>query len=114
MNTKWMPILAGVLVLTIPLMTGYQPVVAAPVEELKLVQSTWGHSVPIPRFELTLALDWVKLVYDPLFGTTLDGRLSPEHGLATRWERTRDSLTWTIYLRKGVKFHDGVELTAKD
>jgi peptide/nickel transport system substrate-binding protein len=25
-----------------------------------------------------------------------------------------DALTWTFYLRKGIKFHDGVELTAKD
>ena len=27
---------------------------------------------------------------------------------------SRDALTWTLHLRKGVKFHDGVELTAKD
>lgn len=27
---------------------------------------------------------------------------------------TPDGLTWTFYLKRGIKFHDGVELTAKD
>ncbi len=114
MKAKWTSFLAGVVALTMILSTGYQPVVAASVEELKLVQSGWGHGVPIPRFELSQGMDWLKLLYDPLFGTTPDGKLSPEHGLAAKWEMTRDGLTWTIHLRKGVKFHDGVELTAKD
>jgi peptide/nickel transport system substrate-binding protein len=34
-------------------------------------------------------------------------------GLAERWEATDDK-TYTFYLRKGVKFHDGSPLTAED
>lgn len=32
--------------------------------------------------------------------------------LATSWETSTDSLTWTFHLREGVKFHDGEPLTA--
>jgi peptide/nickel transport system substrate-binding protein len=32
--------------------------------------------------------------------------------LATSWEKSADSLTWTFHLREGVKFHDGEPLTA--
>jgi oligopeptide transport system substrate-binding protein len=35
-------------------------------------------------------------------------------GLAQFWKASRDNLTWTFMLRKGVKFHDGRELTADD
>jgi len=42
----------------------------------------------------------------------LDG--SPVPGLAERWETSADGLAWTFYLRKGVKFHNGDEMTAED
>lgn len=32
--------------------------------------------------------------------------------LAERWEASNDLLTWTFYLRQGVKFHDGTDLDA--
>jgi len=34
--------------------------------------------------------------------------------LATKWDVSKDGKTYTFYLRKGVKFHDGTEVTAKD
>jgi peptide/nickel transport system substrate-binding protein len=34
-------------------------------------------------------------------------------GLARRWTISRDSLTYTFFLRKGVRFHDGTPLTAQ-
>ncbi len=35
-------------------------------------------------------------------------------GLATSWSVADDDKTWTVNLRQGVKFHDGVEFTADD
>jgi peptide/nickel transport system substrate-binding protein len=46
------------------------------------------------------------------------GDINPEKiepDLAERWERSKDGLVWTFYLRKGVKFHKGYgEMTAED
>jgi len=51
-----------------------------------------------------------KHVFDAL--VSVDERGRPGPGLAS-W-RTPDPLTWEFTLRKGVKFHDGSELTADD
>lgn len=38
-----------------------------------------------------------------------------EHtGLAERWEYTPDRLHWTFYLRRDLRWHDGVPVTARD
>jgi peptide/nickel transport system substrate-binding protein len=54
-------------------------------------------------------------VADHIFGTLLNTdakqRLVP--GIAESW-RAIDDLTWEFKLRKGIKFHDGSELTAED
>lgn len=44
----------------------------------------------------------------------LDENLNPKPELAESWESNTDGTEWTFHLRKGVKFHDGKELTAKD
>ncbi len=51
-------------------------------------------------------------LYDTLVYPTKTGEVVPH--LAERWDVSPDGLTWTFYLRKGVKFHDGKELTAED
>jgi peptide/nickel transport system substrate-binding protein len=50
-------------------------------------------------------------VFDALTHVDEDARLIP--GLAVSW-RAIDPLTWEFRLRRGVKFHDGSELTADD
>ncbi|HEY6240685.1 MAG TPA: ABC transporter substrate-binding protein [Burkholderiales bacterium] len=50
-------------------------------------------------------------VFDALTHVDEDTRLIP--GLAVSW-RAIDPTTWEFRLRRGVKFHDGTELTAED
>ena len=50
-------------------------------------------------------------IFDKLVRMDPDSQMIP--GLATSW-KTIDPMTWEFKLRKGVKFHDGSELTAED
>jgi peptide/nickel transport system substrate-binding protein len=49
--------------------------------------------------------------YEPLVGS--DATLRPIPALATAWENP-DPLTWTFHLRRGVRFHSGRPLRARD
>ena len=53
-----------------------------------------------------------ELVYDSMYELNLDGSFSLS--LAESVERSQDGLVYTYKLHKGVKFHDGKPLTAKD
>ncbi len=48
------------------------------------------------------------------FLVRVDNNLIPYPDLATGWSASKDGLTWTFPLRKGVKFHSGKEFTAAD
>ena len=52
------------------------------------------------------------LMFEPLLGIDLKGNLRP--ALAEAWEVSKDGKLYTIRLRKGVKFHNGQEMTAED
>jgi len=60
----------------------------------------------------TLSTRLLEIVFDGLIG--LDDQFEAKPRLAESWERSQDERTWTFHLRTGVKFHDGVELTADD
>lgn len=51
-------------------------------------------------------------IYEGLVVIDSKGNIVP--GLAESWDISDDGLVYTFYLRKGVKFHDGHELTAAD
>ncbi|NQS88233.1 ABC transporter substrate-binding protein [Patescibacteria group bacterium] len=61
--------------------------------------------------------DWTESmaminIYDPLVFPSSTGEMEPK--LATNWTASPDGLTYTFTIRKGVKFHDGSEVTAED
>ena len=52
-----------------------------------------------------------RMMYENL--VRFDEKLKLVPGLATKWEQSKDGLTWTFFLRKGVKFHDGTPFNAE-
>ena len=44
----------------------------------------------------------------------LDENLKPAPDIAQRWGVSDDGMTYTFFLRRGVKFHDGSEVKAED
>jgi peptide/nickel transport system substrate-binding protein len=93
-----------------------------------LTSAAWGQA----KSELTVALSsfsaetldpvlqghnvkyYLSPMFDYLVGTTPDGQPSPAAGIATKWENSADHKRWTFHLRKGVKFHNGDDLTSED
>jgi peptide/nickel transport system substrate-binding protein len=54
-------------------------------------------------------------MYDPLlYPKVVEGSMEPGPHVATSWRVTDGGKTYTFQLRKGIKFHDGKELTADD
>jgi len=58
-----------------------------------------------------LTLSVLRNLYDALTAFDAGNRVGP--ALAESWENP-DELTWIFHLRRGVSFHDGRELTARD
>lgn len=52
-----------------------------------------------------------RMMYENI--AKFDPKLKIVPGLATKWEQSKDGFTWTFYLRKGVKFHDGTPFNAE-
>ena len=53
-------------------------------------------------------------MYDVVIGSNGQGAFSKDTGLAHDWEMSPDGKTHTIYMRQGIKFHNGEEVTAHD
>jgi peptide/nickel transport system substrate-binding protein len=114
-------------------MSRTSPVIAASLLFLALVAlAPAGSALAQTKPELTVALSsfstetldpalgghivkyYLSMMFDYLVGSTLDGQPSPAGGIATKWENSPDHKRWTFHLRKGVKFHNGDDLTSED
>ena len=56
---------------------------------------------------------WIaELCLDPFVSVAPDG--SPAEGIAKKWDVSSDGLTYTFYMRDGIKYQDGTTMTADD
>jgi ABC-type transport system substrate-binding protein len=77
---------------------------------------TWGRAFKARARDPHLVNNLQEVVLarqcmEPLLELELDGKFRPI--LAESWRVSRDGLTWTFDLRKGVKFHDGTPFEAE-
>ncbi len=60
----------------------------------------------------SISMSLLELIFNRLVRINSKGHI--ESDLAKSWELSKDKLTYTFHLRKGVLFHDGIECTAED
>ncbi|MCX5701617.1 MAG: ABC transporter substrate-binding protein [Candidatus Omnitrophica bacterium] len=60
----------------------------------------------------SVSMSLLDLIFNRLVRIGSKGEIEPD--LAESWDISSDGLVYTFYLRKGVRFHDGVECTADD
>ena len=86
---------------------------AAPVQaaDLKIAMSSPPTSMDPHFYNLFSNINVSEHVFDTLIKLDPDSRVIP--GLAESWKLLNDT-TWEFKIRKGVKWHDGTELTTED
>jgi peptide/nickel transport system substrate-binding protein len=85
---------------------------AKPEGTLVIALATLGGEVLIPFMGTSSNKPHWDLLYDYLIDVSADGKMIP--ALASKWTVSKDRKVWAFDLRKGVKFHNGDELTAED
>ena len=104
------------LVLTLLSLLGGPAVVATAADKdtLVIALDTLGSQVMDPIADTRAPhAHYHAPVWDSLVGFDLEkGGIGP--GVAERWERAADGRSWTFYLRKGQRFHNGDPLTGHD
>jgi peptide/nickel transport system substrate-binding protein len=101
-----------VLFVTSCMLAGGTP--AALAEDLTVALSSLSTETLDPILGGHIVKFYLDQIFDYLVGMTADGQLSADGGIATRWEASADHKRWTFYLRRGVKFHNGDDLTSED
>jgi peptide/nickel transport system substrate-binding protein len=95
-------VLTSALALTLP---------TAGAADLKIAVAADITSMDPHFFNLFPNNNMAEHIFDKLVQMDPDSKMIP--GIATSWKPI-DATTWEFKLRKGVKFHDGSELTAED
>ena len=87
------------------------PTVQAQIPELVIGIGTDADTLNPQEQTTSLMINMVELLYDTLFYQNPDGKLEPR--LASKVDVSKDGLTYTIHLTKGLKFSDGTPFDAK-
>ncbi|MFC2025444.1 ABC transporter substrate-binding protein [Chloroflexota bacterium] len=89
------------------------PLSTGPYGELGVAVATFSNGVFDPvQASVYAAMYMSAPMFDFLVRTDPPERISM--GIAERWELDPNGLSWTFYIRKGIRFHNGSALTAHD
>jgi len=107
----------GSLALGAILLAGSAAAAGAQPQSSKVTVAIKANENNLTPFTLTMlglpvSHDLTNLVYDTLFWSQV--KADPEPWLATSAEPNEDRTQWTVKLRPGVAWHDGVPFTAED
>ena len=114
-------ILALVMIPTTLFGGGAQETTAAPAAVSKVPDTTitFGTSMILRTLDPIKTICWeafslTRTIYDTLVVYNPEDPDNPIPSIAERWDVNADATEWIFYLRKGVKFTTGNELTATD
>ena len=107
-------VLAVSLLVVAVITLGARPGWAQAKTELTIALSSFSAETVDPALQGHNVKYYLSLMFDYLVGTTPEGQPSQAGGLASKWENSPDHKRWTFYLRKGVRFHTGEEMTSED
>jgi peptide/nickel transport system substrate-binding protein len=107
---RYAVILSIIALLACALVAG--PAESKPEGTLTVAVATFGNERWLPNLYVGAEDVVLKPLWENLLSRDAKGNLIPM--LAERWEVQDGGRTWKFHLRKGVKFHNGAELTAED
>ena len=85
-----------------------------PTGELKIGLPTLYDQTFHPIWGTLYRKQYLEPMYDFIIGVDADGKFDPKQSVAYKWEKSDDLMTWNLYIRDGIKFHNGDPLTAED
>ncbi|RPJ58136.1 MAG: hypothetical protein EHM12_08425 [Dehalococcoidia bacterium] len=110
MINKRFPALISIIMAAVLLLTGCAPI-SANRYDLNLWDSGPLTMDPAISSEMSSHI-YVMQIFSGL--VTFDSKLKPVPDIAEKWDISPDGKTYTFYLRKNAKFHDGRAVTASD
>lgn len=90
------------------------PAPAQPTGELRIALSSLYEELLHPYRASAYVLYYLDQMYDYIIGTDDSGKLDPNRSIAYKWEVSDNQTDWTLYIRDGVKFHNGDTVTPQD
>lgn len=82
--------------------------------ELVVAVPSLYDEVPFPFAGPFMNKVYQTVMYDNLVNSDAEGNLDPETSVAYKWEEAADQLSWTFYIRDGIKFQNGDPLGPED
>jgi peptide/nickel transport system substrate-binding protein len=87
---------------------------SAPKGEIRIAMASLGNETMDPVLTSNSGKPMMTPFYDYIIGVDSNGKLSKDTGVARDWKLASDSMSLTIYVRPGIKFHNGDDVTAAD